>query len=157
MCWAEELIYWLRLCLCWRAQGDEEDYVAAVWCCWHSRRLYSSDMPRLGCVPTLSVSKCVYWGGGGGEGEFERSVEELWGCVDSVVCVYHWAVGKRSGGPAGSLWLQCAPRVSGLVQILSTATAGTWEPTKTGRTNTQRQAHTHANKNTQTKDSFYFP
>lgn len=123
--------------LCWCTQ----DYVSAAWCCWHSCRLYGSDMPRFGCLPVPSVSKCVCWGGGSGW------VWEVCGrgfeCEDCVcVCVCK-SLRAGSGGPAGSLWLHCALWVSGLAQILCTATAGTWVPTKLELPDTHMYKHGH--------------
>lgn len=97
------------------------------------------------CPPWVCLNVCIEVGAG------EASLRGQWRTFwvwdrGVIVCVCCWGVGGKSVGPAGSLWLQCAPWVSGLEQILCTATAGTWVPTKTELTNTQQHTHiqTHA-------------
>ena len=101
------LIYWSSPRGCAGVLGeDEDDYVAAAWCCWHSYRLYSSDTARLGRVPTVSMSKCVCWGGGGGE-QVLRGQWSFWVwdrgrivcvCVCVCVCEWLWELGWRAAG-----------------------------------------------------------
>lgn len=134
-CWVRGLIYWLRLCDCagvLRIMYRQHDVVDTP-VAFTAPTCQDLDV----CPSRVRLNVCVEEGE---VGEFERSVEEVLSVRIVYVCVCK-SLRAGSGGPAGSLWLHCALWVSGLAQILCTATAGRWVPTKLELPDTHMYKH----------------